>query len=74
MNTQRIIGLSILITSMAVFGFGTGALSSADQSLASDVPWKTHAFIVGGIASMVVGATMACFAKKQKECVPVGMQ
>lgn len=72
MNTQRIVGLSILIASMTVFGLGTTALPSANQFVAVDVPWKTHAFIFGGIASMLVGATMACFAKKRKECVPVG--
>ena len=66
---QRIIGLLIVVVSMIVFAVGGAAVPSANQWIAADCGYKTNAFLIGGIITMIGGATVACFAEMKKRAL-----
>ena len=66
MNMQRIIGLIILNMSMSIFGAGGAAVPSASQWIADDCGFKTQSFLIGGILTMIIGATWANIALLRK--------
>ena len=63
---QRIIGFLIVVVSMIVFAVGGAAVPSANQWIAADCGYKTNAFLIGGIITMIAGATVACCAEMKK--------
>ena len=63
---QRTLGLFILVVSMLMFALGADAVPTAKQWIVDDYGYKTIAFLICGIISMVAGATVACFAKTNR--------
>ena len=68
----RIIGLALVFVSMIVFAQGGAAVPTARQWIAADCSFKTTAFLAGGIATMIAGATLVFIGgHRTKSAVPV---
>jgi hypothetical protein len=68
----RIIGLALVVVSMIVFAQGADAVPTARQWIVDDYSFKTTAFLAGGIATMIAGATLAFIGGyRTKSSLPV---
>jgi hypothetical protein len=60
----RIAGLMIVVTSMIVFAVGADALPSANQWIIDDYGFKAAGFLIGGIITMFLGATLTSLSAR----------
>lgn len=65
MNSQRLLGIVLLVVGIVLFAFGLNATESltdtVSEGLTGKYTDKTTWFLIGGIAMALVGGAMALF-------------